>query len=96
MFGKIMALLEKDKDSAEVGENSIPNPELAGERNVFKFLPRIEFPVFDGMNPRIWIKKCARYCNLCKIPDNQKVDVASIHLVGKAEMWFARYIAVKK
>jgi len=96
MFAKIMSVLEKDKDSNDVGENQINTSEVTGDRNVFKFLPKIEFPNFGGANPRIWIKKCARYFSLCKIPDSQKVDLASIHLTGKAEIWFASYIAVKK
>ena len=41
-----------------------PNSELGsgigGAGNVFKFLPKIEFPGFDGSNPRNWIKKCGR------------------------------------
>lgn len=95
MFTKIMSILEKDNDSNEEGENQINTSEVVGDRNVFKFLPKIEFPVFRGTNPRIWVKKCTQYFCLCKIPDSQKVDLASIHLTGKAEMWFASYIAVK-
>jgi len=33
---------------------------------------------------------------LCNIPDLQRVDVASIHFVGRAKVWFASYIVVKK
>jgi len=66
------------------------------DRLAFKFLPKLEFPSFDGTNPRNWIKKCSRYFALCKIPDSQRVDVASIHLTGKAETWFASYITIKK
>ena len=96
MFAKIMSVLEKDKDSNEAGENQINTSEVVGDKNVFKFLPKIEFPIFGGTNPRIWVKKCTRYFSLCKILDSQKVDLASIHLTGKAEIWFASYIAVKK
>ncbi|KAJ8432889.1 hypothetical protein Cgig2_017618 [Carnegiea gigantea] len=60
MFAKIMTALDKDKDSNDVGENQINTSEVTGDRNVFKFLPKIEFPNFGGTNPRIWIKKCAR------------------------------------
>jgi len=68
----------------------------SADRNPFWFLPKLEFPSFDATNPRNWIKKCSRYFALCKIPDEQRFDVASIHLTGKAETWFASYIAVKK
>jgi len=76
----------------EVNEGSSSSP----DRGLFRFLPKLEFPVFDGTNPRYWIKKCSRYFALCKIPDEQRLDVASIHLVGRAETWFASYIAAKK
>ena len=32
------------------------------------YVPKLEFPKFDGSNPRIWIKKCCKYFSLCKIP----------------------------
>ena len=74
------------------------NEEISGnaDKISFKFLPKLEFPSFDGTNPRNWIKKCSQYFALCKIPDSQRVDVASIHLTSKAEIWFASYITIKK
>jgi len=94
MFDKMMSVLPKERASElnSDGSNFDPNH----SRNAFKFLPRLEFPVFDGSNPRVWIKKCSRYFSLCKIPEPQRVDLASIHLKGKAEMWFSSYIAIKK
>lgn len=52
--------------------------------------------MFDGSNPRIWIKKCMKYFTLCKILDNQKVDLASLYLIGKAESWYNSYIVVRR
>ena len=46
------------------------------QRRAFHVNPKVEFPSFDGNNPRGWIKKCTRYFTLCKIPDDQRVDVA--------------------
>lgn len=43
-----------------------------GNSNSLKFVPKLEFPKFDGTNPRCWMKKCARYFDLCKIPAEQK------------------------
>ena len=60
------------------------------------FVPKIEFPIFGGSNPRIWIKTCMKYFSLCKILDNQKVDLVNVYLVGKAESWFNSYIAVRR
>ena len=55
------------------------------------FNPRIEFPFFDGSNPRSWIKKCSKYFCLCKTPPSQKVEIASLYMSGKAELWFNGY-----
>ncbi|XP_021718566.1 uncharacterized protein LOC110686257 [Chenopodium quinoa] len=49
--------------------------------------PKLELPKFNGVNPRIWVKKCCKYFNLCKIADDQKVDLASLNMTDKAEHW---------
>jgi len=89
-----MAELQKERTREVNSDGSYSDAN--NSRNAFKFLPRIEFPVFEGTNPRIWIKKCERYFNMCKIPESQPVDLAFIHLKGKAEVWFTSYVAVKK
>jgi len=89
-----MAVLQRERSNEVNSDGSNFDGNNSG--NAFKFLPRIEFPVFDGTNPRVWIKKCGRYFNLCKIPEAQQVDLASIHLKGRAEVWFTSYNAVKK
>ena len=90
LLEKLMDLM-KEK-SMEVNDDGSSNL----DRNSFKFLHKLEFPSFDGTHPRNSVKKCFRYFVLCKIPESQRVDVASIHFTRKAETWFASYIAVKK
>lgn len=60
------------------------------------FTPKIEFPKFDGNGTRVWVKKCCKYFHLCKIPDEQKVDLASLNMVEKAENWVLNYLANRK
>jgi len=52
----------------------------------------VEFPCFDGNESKGWIKKCTRYFTLCKTTEEQKVDLAALHLKGQAEIWFNSYI----
>ncbi|CAO2822844.1 unnamed protein product [Amaranthus hypochondriacus] len=40
------------------------------------FMPKLEFPKFDGTNPNEWIRKASKYFELCKIGEDQKVDLA--------------------
>lgn len=55
----------------------------SGKRNAvwsLGYVLKLEFPKFDESNPRIWIKKCCKYFSLCKIPKDQRVDLASLHV----------------
>ncbi|XP_074297152.1 uncharacterized protein LOC141627838 [Silene latifolia] len=70
------------------------NREGIPHRN-FNFSPKVEFPVFDGNGPRIWVKKCKKYFDLCKIADNQKLNLASLYMVGKAEAWVHSYMSMR-
>ena len=63
--------------------NDDPHRKTAGYGgNQFQFNPKVEFPCFDGHDPKGWIKKCTRYFSLCRIQDEQKVDLAALHLRG--------------
>jgi len=53
--------------------------------NNLQFNPKVEFPNFDGNDPRDWIKKCTRYFTLCRIHNNQKVDLALLNLKGASQ-----------
>ncbi|KAL0389285.1 UNVERIFIED_CONTAM: hypothetical protein Scaly_0285600 [Sesamum calycinum] len=45
--------------------------------------------LYWGDNPRAWIRKCNRYFQLIStIGEDQKVPLASVHLEGKADVWF--------
>ncbi|KAL4289992.1 hypothetical protein GQ457_14G023380 [Hibiscus cannabinus] len=57
--------------------------------------PRIEFQTFDGTNPRGWIRKCQKYFAIFEVPENQKLELATMYLVGKAETWFDGYMMQK-
>jgi len=63
-----------------------------GVRNSIWFNPKIEFPCFDGNDPKGWIKKYTRYFTLCKVMEEQKVNLAALRLRGQAEVWFNSYI----
>jgi len=87
MLAQILAQLDQDKDRGEIRLNTVNQG-----GNPVHFNPKIEFPVFEGNDPRGWIKKCTRYFGLCKVNEDQRVDLASLSLKGPAETWFASYI----
>jgi hypothetical protein len=46
------------------------------------WMPKMDFPHFEGSGPRIWLDKCAAYFALYQIPLAFRVSVASIHMSG--------------
>ncbi|XP_027150147.1 uncharacterized protein LOC113750359 [Coffea eugenioides] len=60
-----------------------------GERNFLPVgTPKVEFPKFDGSNPREWVRRCEKFFRLCRIPDSQHMDLVELHLDGKASIWY--------
>jgi len=90
LMAQILEQLELDKNREDNRPHTgNPGPSVG---NISQFNPKIEFPVFDGLDPKGWVTKCTRYFGLCKIHDNHKVDLASLYLKGPAEQWFGSYI----
>lgn len=50
-------------------------------------LPAVQFPVFDGSNPKIWQKRCESYFELYDVPCNTWVRLATMHFEGPAIFW---------
>jgi hypothetical protein len=49
---------------------------------------RIDFPKFDGCDPVGWIYRANKFFNFHRIPYNQMLMLASIHMEGKALVWY--------
>ena len=54
-------------------------------------LPKMQFPTFDGENPKIWIDNCENYFTIYTIPERLWVTATSMHLQGNAAMWWQAY-----
>lgn len=50
--------------------------------------PKLSFPKFDGHDPDGWIGKSEKYFELVGIPNEQRVQIAAIYIMGKAEYWW--------
>ncbi|XP_026415875.1 uncharacterized protein LOC113311250 [Papaver somniferum] len=68
----------------------VQTPQL-GEGQFSNYRPKIDFPRFDGTNPRTWIRKCKKYFFLHQMNDEQNVHMATLYLDGKADVWFQDY-----
>ena len=50
-------------------------------------VPQLEFPRFDGTNPKIWIKRCENYFDICATLLEHWVKLATLHFSGSAVFW---------
>jgi hypothetical protein len=54
--------------------------------------PRMDLTTFRGDNPRGWLRRCNKFFKLNATPWQQWVEIASLYLEGKAEIWFEGYM----
>ena len=52
---------------------------------------KLNFPTFEGENPKGWVYKCKRFFKYNELPKLEKVGIASMHLEGKALNWSQGY-----
>lgn len=70
--------VEQASEGRNADQNSL-NLSLAELPKNFK----IEFPRFDGNDPRSWISKCNKFFNFNPMSDECKVSLAQINLLGR-------------
>lgn len=52
-------------------------------------LPKMDFPKFEGKDPRGWVNKCEKFFVLNPYMDSKtKVIFATLHMEGDADIWF--------
>nr|CAD1820206.1 unnamed protein product [Ananas comosus var. bracteatus] len=59
-------------------------------------LPRLEFPHFNGDNPKNWVRRCEKYFEIFGIKEQQKLEVAVMHMGPKADTWFHGYVTERE
>jgi hypothetical protein len=50
-------------------------------------LPKLNFPVFDGGTPKLWISRCEDYFDLYDVSPADWIKVTSMHFVDPAARW---------
>lgn len=54
-------------------------------------LPKLEFPKFDGENPRLWKDRCEQYFEVYSISDSLKPRFAALNFTDVAANWLLTY-----
>jgi len=60
---------------------------ISQSSNFSHTVPQLEFPKFDGTNPKIWIKRCENYFDICAVLPEHWVKLATMHFSGSAIFW---------
>ncbi|GJY71259.1 retrotransposon gag domain, retroviral aspartyl protease [Tanacetum coccineum] len=83
--------MKEDIAALKEGERSRGSKNFEGEsswRGRQQYRPykynKIDFPIFSGGDPRGWLLKAEKYFRYYQIPDEEKVEIASMHLEGDA------------
>ena len=60
------------------------------EPKILNKLPKMELPIFDGGNPREWIRKANEYFKIHGIEEDMKAEIAELYFRDKVDIWFHR------
>lgn len=53
---------------------------------------RLDFPIFSGDDPVDWLNKAKQFFQLYQIPDDRRITIAIMHLVGNAANLWQLYL----
>jgi hypothetical protein len=78
---------DPDSKSHPVGFD-FSHPAHCGAHSYFgPAMPQLDFPKFNGTNPKLWIKQCDTYFDLYQIPVENWVKLATVNFSGTAAFW---------
>lgn len=52
--------------------------------------PKMDFPRFDGDEPVGWIQQCNIVFQMAAAPEEYKVCLAQLYMIGEADIWLRR------
>ena len=64
------------------------NPLFEGNRGIQARTLRLDFPRFEGGDPSEWILKSQQFFNYFGTLEEQKLEIVSFHMEGKALTWY--------
>nr|GEX16288.1 reverse transcriptase [Tanacetum cinerariifolium] len=74
-----------DKLTAQLRPHPEPN------NTPYRKLIRIEFPKFSGDDVKDWVYRCKQFFKVDGVPDEKKIQLASMHKFDAALVWYQQY-----
>ncbi|XP_052203128.1 uncharacterized protein LOC127808594 [Diospyros lotus] len=59
-------------------------------------MPRMEIPVFEGIHPRWWLRKCERLFEWYNVPRMQRVGLAVAYFNEVVDAWFQGCLSLRR
>ncbi|KAJ9552427.1 hypothetical protein OSB04_016472 [Centaurea solstitialis] len=81
---KLESIETMKEDIAALKEGELSRSSKNVEGKPHRPYNKIEFPNFSSGDPRGWLLKAEKYFRYYQIPDEEKVEIASMHLEGDA------------
>lgn len=81
------AYSEPQFSHADRRSSIVSEPRGEGARGNYSKWPKIDFPWFDGENPKLWLKRCEDYFDFCCIEPSMWVRLSSMHFSEPASRW---------
>ena len=93
MMAQIMAKLNDKGKEVEGGSSgsetriaiATDTTERVGSKGGAR-LPKMDFPAFDGNNPREWVRRANKYFQIHGVEEDLKSDIAQLHFQEKADI----------
>lgn len=57
---------------------------------------RMDFPKFHGEDVVGWLDRCEHFFKVDNVPEEQKIDIVTIHVDGDALLWHQTYVKMKE
>lgn len=96
IVGKKLKTEDGDSTKSSEDDDVTVNESISSRSRIKGYVPKLDFPKFDGNGVRMWLKKCNQYFKLCKIANDPKVDLTSLNMIDKVENWISSYLAIRR
>ncbi|KAJ3704209.1 hypothetical protein LUZ61_007914 [Rhynchospora tenuis] len=78
-------------DNAMAGDNKRNGESNSPRYNQLVYLPKMDFPEFDGSDPADWVMKSEYFFEIYQTPPNYKTRLAVLHFEGEASAWYRNF-----